>query len=50
MRYQQIKVKKKHLYSYYCEMIIMQINSENSVKLSLTFYVSELKVNLLLRK
>ncbi len=50
MRYQQIKVKREHLYSYYCKIIIMQIKSENSVRLSLIFYVSELEVNLLLRK
>jgi len=50
MKHQQIKVKKKHLYSYYCEMIIMWINSKNSVKLSSTFYVSELEINFLLKK
>jgi len=50
MRCQQIKVKKEYLYSHYCEIIIMQIKSENSVRLSSTLYVSKLKVNLLLRK
>ncbi len=50
MRCQQIKVKKEYLYSYYCEVIIMQVKSENSVRLSSTLYVSELKINLLLKK
>ncbi len=50
MRCQQIKVKKRHLYSHYCEVIIMQVKSENSVRLSSTFYMSKLKINLLLRK
>jgi len=50
MRCQQIKVKRKHLYSYYCEVIIMQVRLENSVRLSSTLYMSELEVNLLSRK
>ncbi len=50
MRCQQIKVKRRHLYSYYCEMIIIQIKLKNSIKLSSTLYVSKLKINLLLRK
>ena len=50
MKYQQIKVKKKHLYSYYCEVIIMWVDSENSVKLSSTLYVFEFEVNFLLKK
>ncbi len=50
MRCQQIKVKKEHLYSYYCEVIIMQVRSENSIRLSSTLYMSELEVNLLSRK
>jgi len=50
MRCQQIKVKREHLYSYYCEVIIMQVRSENSVRLSSTLYMSELEVNLLSRK
>ncbi len=50
MRHQQIKVKKEHLYSYYYEIIIMQVKSENSVKLNLTFYIFKLKINLLSEK
>ncbi len=50
MRCQQIRVKKRHLYSYYCEVIIMQIRSKNSVRLSSTLYVSKLKINLLSKK
>jgi len=50
MKHKQIKVKKKHLYSHYCEVIITQVDSENSVKLSLTLYVSELEINFLLKK
>ena len=50
MRHQQIKVKKRHLYSYYCEVIIIQVRSENSVRLSSTLYVSELEVNLFSEK
>jgi len=50
MRCQQIKVKKEYLYSYYCEVIIMQVKSENSMRLSLTLYVFKLEINLLLRK
>ncbi len=50
MRCQQIKVKKRHLYSYYCEVIIMQIELRNSVRLSSTFYMSELEINLLSEK
>ncbi len=50
MRHQQIKVKKRHLYSHYCKVIIMQVKSENSVRLSLTFYIFKLKVNLLSEK
>jgi len=50
MRCQQIKVKREHLYSYYYEVIIMQVRSENSVRLSLTLYMSELEVNFLSRK
>ena len=50
MRCQQIKVKKKHLYSHYCEVIIIQVRSENSIRLSLTLYIFKLKINLLLRK
>jgi len=50
MRCWQIRVEKKHLYSHYCEVIIMQVESENSVRLSSTLYMSELGVNLLLRK
>ncbi len=34
MRCQQIKVKKEHLYSHYYEVIIIQVKSENSVRLS----------------
>ncbi len=50
MRCQQIKVKKKHLYSYYCEMIIIQVKLRNSVRLSSTLYVFKFKINLLLKK
>jgi len=50
MKHQQIKVEKEHLYFYICEMIIMQIDSENSIKLSSTFYVFELEINLFLKK
>ncbi len=50
MRHQQIKVKREHLYSYYCEVIIMQVRLRNSVRLSSTLYVSELEVNLLSEK
>jgi len=50
MRHQQIKVKKKHLYSHYCEVLIMQVDLKNSVKLSSTLYVSELEINLFLKK
>ena len=50
MRCQQIKVKKRHLYSHYCEVIIMQIELRNSVRLSLTLYMSELEINLLSEK
>ncbi len=50
MRCQQIKVKKRHLYSHYCKVIIMQVRLENSVRLSLTLYMSKLKVNLLSEK
>ncbi len=50
MRCQQIKVKKKHLYSHYCEVIIIQVRSENSIRLSSTLYIFKLKINLLLRK
>ncbi len=31
-------------------MIIIQVKSENSVRLSLTFYVFKLEINLLLEK
>ncbi len=50
MRCQQIKVKKEHLYSHYCEVIIMQVRLRNSVRLSLIFYIFKLEINLLLRK
>ncbi len=50
MRYQQIKVKKEHLYSHYYEVIIMQVKSENSVRLSSTFYVFKLEINFLSEK
>ena len=50
MRCQQIKVKKRHLYFHYCEVIIMQIKLKNSIRLSSTLYMSKLEVNLLLRK
>ncbi len=50
MRCQQIKVKKRHLYSHYCEVIIMQIELRNSVRLSSTLYMSELEINLLSEK
>ena len=50
MRCQQIKVKERHLYSYYCEVIIMQVRLRNSVKLSLTLYIFKLEINLLSRK
>ena len=50
MRCQQIKVKKEHLYSHYYEIIIMQVKSENSIRLSSTLYVFKLKVNLLSEK
>jgi len=50
MRYWQIRVGKKHLYFYYCEVIIMQVNSENSIRLNSTLYVSELEVNFFLKK
>jgi len=50
MRCQQIKIKKRHLYSHYCEVIIMQVKSENSVRLSSTLYMSKLKINLLSEK
>jgi len=50
MRCQQIKVKKEHLYSHYCEVIIMQVRLRNSVRLSSTLYISELEVNLLSEK
>ncbi len=50
MRCQQIKVKREHLYSYYCEVIIMQIRLRNSVRLSLTLYVFKLKINFLSKK
>ncbi len=50
MRCQQIKVKKEHLYSHYCEVIIMQVRSENSIRLSSSLYISELEINLLSRK
>ncbi len=50
MRCQQIKVKKEHLYSHYCEVIIIQIRLKNSVRLSLTLYMFKLKINLLSEK
>jgi len=50
MRCQQIRVKKEHLYSHYCEVIIIQVRSRNSVRLNSTLYMSELGVNLLSRK
>ncbi len=50
MRCQQIKVKKEHLYSHYYKIIIMQVKSENSIRLSSTLYVFKLKVNLLSEK
>ncbi len=50
MRHQQIRVKKRHLYSHYCEVIIMQVRLRNSVRLSSTLYVSELEINLLSEK
>jgi len=50
MRHWQIKVKREHLYSHYCEVIIMQIKSENSIRLSSTLYMSKLEINLLSEK
>ncbi len=50
MRCQQIRVKEEHLYSHYCEIIIMQVRLKNSVRLSSTLYMSELKINLLSEK
>ncbi len=50
MRCQQIRVKEEHLYSHYCEVIIMQVESENSIRLSSTLYMSELEINLLSEK
>ncbi len=50
MRCQQIKVKRRHLYSYYCEVIIMQVRLRNSVRLSSTLYIFKFEINLLLRK
>jgi len=50
MRCQQIKVKKEHLYSHYCEVIIMQVRSENSVRLSSTLYMFKLEINLFSEK
>ena len=50
MRHQQIKVKREHLYSHYCEVIIIKVKLRNSVRLSLTLYVFKLEINLLLRK
>ena len=50
MRCWWIKVKKEHLYSHYYEMIIIQVKSENSIRLSSTLYVSKLEINLLSRK
>ena len=50
MRHQQIKVKKEHLYSYYCKVIIIQVKLRNFVRLSSTLYIFKLKVNLFLRK
>ncbi len=50
MRHQQIKVKKEHLYFYYCEVIIIQVRSENSIRLNSIFYISKLEVNLLSEK
>ncbi len=50
MRCQQIKVKKRHLYSHYCEVIIMQVRLRNSVRLSSTLYIFKLEINLLSEK
>ncbi len=50
MRCQQIRVKKEHLYSYYCEIIIIQVKLRNSVRLSSTLYIFKLEVNLLSEK
>ncbi len=50
MRCQQIKVKKEHLYSHYCEVIIMQVRSENSVRLSLILYIFKFEINFLSEK
>jgi len=50
MKHQQIKVKKRHLYSYYCEVIIIQVRSKNSIRLSSTLYISKLEINLLSEK
>ena len=49
-QHQQIKVGKKNLYFYYCEVTVMQNKSKNFVNLNSTLYVFKLKVNLLLRK
>ncbi len=50
MKHQQIKVKKEYLYFYYCEVIIIQVRSENSVRLSLTLYMFRLEINFLSEK
>jgi len=50
MKHWWIRVKKRHLYFYYCEVIIMWIELRNSVRLSLTLYIFKLEVNLLFRK
>ncbi len=50
MRCQQIKVKERHLYSYYYEVIIIQVKSRNSVRLSSILYIFKLKINLLSKK
>ena len=46
----QIKVEKKHLYSHYCEIAVIQDRFKNFVNLSSTLYVFKLKVNLLSEK
>jgi len=50
MRHRWIRVEKKHLYFHYCEVIIMQVDLRNSVRLSSTLYVSELEINFLSKK
>ena len=50
IKYWWIKVKEKYLYFCYCEVIIMWNKKKNFVNLSLMFYMSELKINLLSEK